>query len=621
MIQKEEKKLKDKAREFFAALANVPGAFRLVWRADQNTTIAMGGLSLVGAILPALQAWVAKLIVDNVLDSLAKGLGGSAGLHSALPYLFAEFALLLIGTSVTQARRLAEELLDHRLGHSINTQIIAKALSLELHFFEDSEFYDKMQNARRQSEYRALAIINGGFMLLQNLITLVSFVVILLSFNIWIALILFGATLPSFVVQSRYGRLRFRLQNWRAPESRRMQYLEHLLTVDTSVKEIKLFNLGPPLIKKYDEIFWKIFNEDRKLAWRSTGVSLIWALFRSATFYGAYAWIISLTAAKIITLGGMTLYLTLFRQSQGTFQGLLDNVGQLFENGLFMDNLFSFLALKPMSESVAPASPKNGVAAGIEFRNVSFRYPSMTREIKGSAEAGRWALRGLNLKISAGEKIALVGENGAGKTTLIKLLTRLYDPTEGEIFLDGINLKDYPLTELRHKVGVIFQDYVKYQTTLKENIGYGSIENMEETAQIKKAAGQGGADDLISILPEGLETMLGHWFEGGQDLSGGQWQKIALSRAFMRDAEVLVLDEPTSALDAEREYEIFQRFRKLTEGKTAILISHRFSTVRMADRILVIKDGGVSEQGSHAQLLSQGGVYSRLFTLQAEGYR
>jgi ATP-binding cassette subfamily B protein len=391
-----------------------------------------------------------------------------------------------------------------------------------------------------------------------------------------------------------------------------MQYIEHLLTVDTSVKEVKLFGLGEPLLKRYSETFWEFFNEDTRLARQRSWISLGLGLLASASYYAAYAWIIYIAVTGAITLGGMTLYLSLFRQSQGTVQGLFDNINRLFENGLFMDNLFGFLALEPqMPQNIAPQPMSTTLTHGLEFRNVSFRYPG--RE--------DWALRDVNLRIDPGEKVALVGPNGAGKTTLIKLLTRLYDPTEGAILLDGIDLREYDPDELRRRIGVIFQDFVKYQLTARENIGFGQIEQLDNRERIDEAAARGGADDVVAELPGGMDTMLGRWFQDGNELSGGQWQKIALSRAFMRDGEVLVLDEPTAALDAEREYEIFQRFRELTEGKIAVLISHRFSTVRMADQIVVIEGGRITEQGSHTELLLHAGTYARLFEMQAEGYR
>jgi ATP-binding cassette, subfamily B, bacterial len=606
------KSFRERLQEARTAYGNIPGAFRLVWGADRRSTILMAALTLISAVLPLSQAWVGKLIVDSVVNSVKAGIGSQAGLTAALPFLVLEFALLLTGAIISQVRRLVEHVLNARLGHHINTAVIRKALALDLQYFEDASFYDKLQNARREADFRALGIINGGFLVVQNIITLLSFAVTLLAFNPLIALILFAATIPSFIAQNKYSSLQFRLLTWRAPEFRRMQYLEHVLTVDNSVKEVKLFGLGEPLLERYNDTFWKFFNEDEHLARKRSLISLLWGMVASASYYAAYAWIIYEAAGGLITLGSMTLYLTLFRGSQGTFQGLFDNINRLYENGLFMDNLFSFLELTPqMPRAEHPAIMPPRFKQGLEFRHVWFRYPG--RE--------DWALRDVNLKIAPGEKIALVGPNGAGKTTMIKLLTRLYDPTEGQILLDGVDLRDYDPDDLRLRIGVIFQDFVKYQLSAKENIGFGQIDRLDESGRVEHAAERGGADTVVAELPEGMDTMLGRWFDKGHELSGGQWQKIALSRAFMRDGEVLVLDEPTASLDAEREYEIFQRFRELTTGKIAVLISHRFSTVRMADTIAVVEDGQISELGSHAELVARGGTYARLFEMQAEGYR
>ncbi len=594
------------------AFGNIPRSLALAWQANRVATVGMAIVTLLAAALPAAQAWVGKLIVDTVVDAINNALPVQVGLKATLPFLLIEFGLITLGTILSQSRSLLDHMLNARLGHTINTVIIRKALALDLHYFEDADFYDKLQNARREADYRALSIINTSFLLVQNVITLASFAVLLLAFSPLITLVLFGATIPAFIAQTRYSSLHFRLLTWRAPEFRRMQYLEYLLTVDSSVKEVKLFGLGEPLLKRYHDMFWKFYREDASLARRRSLVSMFWALVSTASYYGAYAWIVWQTIGGVITLGDMTLYLALFRQSQGTFQGLFDNIGHIYESGLFMGNLFGFLGLVPQMPQMAQAQRvPRPIMHGIEFRDVSFRY------------AGRedWALRHVNLYIAPGEKLALVGANGAGKTTLIKLLTRLYDPTEGQILLDGVDLREYDLDDLRECIGVIFQDFVRYHSTARENVGFGQIKALENEARVVAAAERGGADEVIAELPEGYNTMLGRWFEKGFELSGGQWQKLALGRAFMRDGEVLVLDEPTAALDAEREYEIFQRFRDLTAGKIALLISHRFSTVRMADRIAVLDHGQVTELGTHLELLQRDGTYARLFSLQAEGYR
>jgi ATP-binding cassette subfamily B protein len=370
------KSWRERARSVREAYGNIPGAFRLVWGADKPATIVMGALTLVSALLPAAQAWAAALIVDTVVNQLGRGATPVAGLEAALPYLGLEFGLLLASTIISQIRRLYEHVLNARLGHHINTAIIRKALTLDLQYFEDAAFYDKLQNARREADYRALGIINGAFMVVQNLITLLSFAALLLAFSPLITVVLFGATIPAFIAQSKYSHMYFRLLTWRAPEFRRMQYLEHVLTVDNTVKEIKLFGLGEPLLQRYSDTFWKFFHEDTALARRRSLISLGWGLLATVSYYGAYAYIIFQAIAGVITLGGMTLYLTLFRQSQGTFQGLFDNIARLYENGLFMDNLFGFLRLTPqMARADRPAPEPGTLTRGLEFRGVSFRYP------------------------------------------------------------------------------------------------------------------------------------------------------------------------------------------------------------------------------------------------------
>lgn len=599
-------------RSFRSVIRPIQRAIAFVWLADPISTMGMGLITIINGLLPVAQAWVAKCIIDSVTNAISMHQDNMDAFRGLLPFLYLEFGLIFVGAIANQFRRLLDEVLDHKIGFLINSKIIRKALRLELHYFENAEFYDKMQNARRQSEYRAMAIVKALYLMVGNVITLTSFLALLISFSPWIALLLFGAALPAFLAQTRYSELNFRLQTWKAPETRRMAYYEHLLTVDSSAKEIKLFGLGEPLIAKYAELFWKVFREDARLAWKRSWASLAWGLLGTLSYYACYGWVVFRTIAGQIGLGSMTMYLSVFRQSQGTFSGLFENLNGLYENGLFMDNLFNFLDLpevanRPQEGTLPPLDPSKG----IDLVNVSFRY-------QGQSD---WALHNVTLKISPGEKVALVGENGSGKTTLIKLLTRLYEPTEGDIYYQGRNLKDWSTDELRSKIGVIFQDFVKYQLTLRDNVGFGSIDQMNDQARLNQAAAHGGMEELLSMFTDGWETTLGGWFQKGRELSGGQWQKIALSRAFMREGQVIVLDEPTSALDAEKEYEIFKRFKELTAGKTAFLISHRFSTVRMADRIVVLKSGQVEEQGSHASLINAEGTYARLFEMQAEGYR
>jgi ATP-binding cassette subfamily B protein len=600
----------DQWRKVRNSFAHTPQALGLVWRTNRPATLGLALLTLGGALLPATQAWVGKLIVDGVVAAIQKG-NDQEEITAVFYYLVLELMLFLLSTGINHARRLIQQLIQLQLANRIRAEIIGKALTLDLSFFEHPDYYDRLQNARREGGYKPVELINDTFQIIQNTITLLSFAVLMLRFSPWLVLILLATSIPSFIAETRFSEQGFRLLTRRAPETRRINYLARLLTEDTAAKEIKLFNLGDKLLARYTELFAKFFAEDKSLAVRRAVVGFALGLIATLGFYGSYAWIVWRTVQGQISLGDMTLYLTIFRQGQSTFQSILGGLGNIYENNLFMANYFDFLGLKPQMQVAGARKLPGSIKHGVEFRGVGFRYP----------ESEEWVLRGIDLSIRAGEKIALVGHNGAGKTTLIKLLSRLYDPTEGAILIDGVDIRELEPVDLRQRIGVIFQDFVRYHMPARENIAFGQIEAAERMDRIVDAAVKSGAHALIEELPEGYETMLGRWFHGGHELSLGQWQRIALARAFMRDAEILVLDEPTASLDAQTEYEIFQHFKQLTDGKTAILISHRFSTVRMADRIVVIQDGRIAESGSHEQLLRSEGIYAELFSLQAEGYR
>lgn len=600
------------------ALRNVPPFLGLVWRTSPFLTVSTLVVRLLRALLPVMTLYVGKLIIDEVVRVAGGGAAGGLDawrsdgrLHQLALLLAAEFALAVASDVLGRVTSLIDGLLAERFSIATSVRLMEHAATLDLQDFEDSESQDKLERARRQASGR-MALMSQLFSQAQDAVTIVSLAAGLALFTPWLILLLLAALVPAFLGEAHFSAKGYALAYTRTADQRTLDYLRRTGASAETAKEVKIFGLHAFLIDRYRQLATDYYRDTRALAvsraWWGTLLTTIGTL----GYYGAFAYLAWRTVAGDFSIGDLTFGAASFRRLRGLLEGLLAGFSQLAGQALYLDDLFSFFDLSPAITS--PPNPRPfpvPIRQGFVFEDVGFRYPGNEQ----------WAVRHLNFTLKAGEVLALVGENGAGKTTLVKLLTRLYDPTEGRILLDGYDLRAYDLDAVRANLGVIFQDFVRYDLTAAENIAVGRMSQRDDRARIEAAAQRSLADEVVKKLPKGYDQILGRRFRGAVDLSGGEWQKLALARAYMRDAQLLVLDEPTAALDARAEFEVFERFKELMHGKTGVLISHRFSSVRMADRILVLVDGTVEASGTHAELLAQRGRYAELFELQAAGYR
>jgi ATP-binding cassette subfamily B protein len=618
----------------------VPRVIGLVWAASRILTIGLATATILAGVVPAITAWIAKLLIDAVVRAItANASPGTVAetvtwgplvldpVGTVVVLAVAQFAIYALSSFLSTLRNVCQQLLQERVTNTIQLQIMDHAARLDLAFFEDSTSYDLLRRAQQGASSRPLFMVSGVFGLIQTAIALVSMIALLVTLSPLLALVALIAPIPAFIADTRYGWRGYSFARWASPIRRRMDYLTTLVTTDTYAKEVKLFGLGPYFIDRFRQLSTVYQDRQRGLVVTRYFVGFFWSSITILAGSLTYLYVALEAIAGRLTLGSLTLFTQAASSVQGSVQGLLGGAGSMYENNLYLNDLFDLLATpvgiegdagdgttatasRDASPGAAPALDIGAVRGELTFEHVTFRYPGRDED----------AVSDVSFTIAPGETVAVVGRNGAGKSTLIKLVTRLYDPTAGRILLDGVDLREFEPADLRRLIGGMFQDYVTYQASAAENIGLGELDRIEDREAVEAAAVKGGADSLLDRLPDGWDTPLGKWFDGGVELSGGEWQKIALGRAFMRDARILLLDEPTSALDAQAEFELFARLRSLARGRTAIYISHRFSTVRQADRILFLEHGKLVEQGTHAELMALGGRYAQLFTLQAAAY-
>ena len=611
-------------KERIAALRMVPRLVRLVWETHRAYTAAMIVLRIVRSVVPVATLWIAKLIIDEVI-LLARTHGPP---HHLWMLVATELAIVVGGELLARASGLVEGLLGDLFTNRISIRIMEHAATLDLHQFEDPNFYDHLERARQGTTGR-VALLAQLLGMGQSALTLASLTVALAAQLPWLLVLLVVAVLPSFIGETHFAAQSYSLLFRWTPQRRQLDYVRFIGASDRTAKEVQLFGLAPWLIGRYRALSDRFYAENRALAIRKAFASSGLSLLGTVGYYTAYVVVLLRAISGSITIGTLTFLASSFRQSRDLIQQLLMSASGIYEQSLYLRDLFAFFDMKPTIQSPSNAQPvPRPIRRGFEFHDVGFRYPG----------SDRWAVRHLTFGLQPGERVALVGENGAGKTTLTKLLARLYDPTEGRVLLDGIDLREYDLNDLRRAIGVIFQDFVRYDMRFDENVGVGEVEVVREYLDaeldgdvdeagvrppepIAAAAEKSLAASLLPRLPAAYRQMLGRRFDQGVDLSGGEWQKVALARAYMRDAQVLILDEPTAALDARAEYDVFRRFNALMAGHMAVVISHRFSTVRMADRIIVLTGGEIVEQGTHEVLLAENGLYAELFRMQAAGYR
>jgi ATP-binding cassette subfamily B protein len=607
-------------RERVGALRNLPPFLRQIWSTSPGMTVASLSLRTVRALLPIATLYVGKLIIDEAIrlaghppagaDTLAQW-HRSGALDPLLALLALEFGLAVLSDVLGRIVSLVDSLLSELLTNATSVQLMEHAATLDLEDFEDSELQDKLDRARRQTMGR-MTLMTQLFGQAQDLVTVVSFAAGLLVYAPWLMLLLAIALVPAFLGEAHFNALNYSLNFAWTPERRELEYIRQTGASVETAKEVKIFGLHGFLIERYRQLSAGFYAANRKLALTRAWWGSLLTMLGTLGYYFAYAYIAWRTVRGEFSIGDLTFLAGSFRRLRQLLEGLLSGISNVAGQALYLDDLYSFFEIEPeIASPPDPAPFPQPIRTGFRFENVGFQYPG----------AERWAVRGLDFELRAGEVLALVGENGAGKTTLVKLLARLYDPDEGRILLDGVDLREYDLDELRSNIGVIFQDFVRYHLSAGENIAVGRIEARGDRPRIEEAARRALADEVIERLPMGYDQIVGRRFRNGVDLSGGEWQKVAIARAYMRDAQLLILDEPTAALDARSEFEVFKRFKDLSEGKTAVLISHRFSSVRMADRILVLHEGQVEAMGTHEELLAQRGRYAELFELQAAGYR